>query len=135
MKFLTEEWRTEFEAKLSDMFSAGKTPTKLTLSLCETFGAVPQLDGKDFWYKYTLVDGVITKIECGYGLDTAPKADYVSYADYETTKGIMTGEIGIAKALTGKKIKLEGNLLKALKMLDTYSKVQDCKALDGKTEW
>ena len=135
MKFLTEEWCVEFEAKLKDAFSAEKTPTKLTLSLCEGFGAVPQLGGKDLWYKYTLENGVITKIEKGFGMDTAPSADYVSFADYDITRKIMTGEMGIAKALLGGKIKLKGNVTKAIKMLDTYSLVQDTKALGGKTEW
>lgn len=135
MKFLTEEWQAEFEAKLKDAFSPAKTPTKMSLSLCEGFGAVPQLGNKDFWYKYTLVDGVLQSIEKGYGMDTAPSADYVSFAGYDVVSKIMTGEMGIAKALLGGKIKLKGNVTKAIKMLDTYNVVQDSKKLGGKTEW
>ena len=135
MKFLTEEWCAEFEAKLTEAFSAEKTPTKMTLSLCEGFGAVPQLGGKDIWYKYTLENGVLVKIEKGFGMDTAPAADYVSFADYEIVRKIMTGDMGIAKALLGGKIKLKGNVTKAIKMLDTYNLVQETKSLGGTTEW
>lgn len=135
MKFLTDEWRAEFEACLKDIFSAEKTPTKLSLTLCEGYAAVPQLDGKDFWYMYVFENGVLTSITHGFGMDTAPKADYSSYADYDTTKKIMTGELGIPRALMSGKVKLKGNATKAIKMLDTYNKVQDAKELGGKTEW
>jgi len=135
MKFLTEQWRNEFDAGMKDTFSAAKTPTKLTISFCETFGAVPQLDGKDYWYLYVIKDGVLEELKSGEGLDNAPSADYVTFATYDTTKKLMTGEMGIAKALLGGKIKLKGNMGKALKLIDTYAIVQELKLLGGKTEW
>ena len=135
MKFLTDEFYAEFTARLKDIFSPAKTTTKLSLTLRETFLAVPQLGGKDAWYLLELRDGVLTGFTNGLGLDGAPQADYIATSDYDTTRKLMSGEIGLAKALTSGKIKLKGNLMKALKMLDSYNVVQETKKLDGATEW
>ena len=43
--------------------------------------------------------------------------------------------MGTAKALTTGKIKLKGNLMKALKLLDTHNILTEQKKLNGKTEW
>lgn len=135
MKFLTDEWCPVFEEKLTDAFSAGKTPTKISLTFCQGFGAVPQLGGSDFWYRYTFSDGVLTKIEKGNSMASAPESDYTSFGEYGVAIKVMTGEMGAAKAVLGGKIKLKGNVTKALKMLDTYNLVQETMALGGKTEW
>lgn len=134
-KFLTEEWRADYEPAVKDIFSAGKTPSKINQTLCEVYNEVPQLDGKDFWYFYEFKDGVIVTLTCGFGVNTAPAADYTSFGDYETVKKIMTKELGIPRALMSGKVKLKGNVTKALKMLDTYNRVQDAKELGGQTEW
>ena len=135
MKFLTDEWCPEFEAKLKDAFSAGKTPTKLTLTFCQGFGAVPQLNGSDFWYRYSFTDGVLTGIEKGNDMGAAPTSDYQTFGEYGVAVKVMTGEMAAAKAILSGKIKMKGNVTKALKMLDTYSLVQETMHLGGKTEW
>lgn len=135
MKFLTDEWCAEFEPKLKEVFSKENTPTKLTLTFCQAFGAVPQLDGKDFWYRYTFTDGVLTKLEKGNDMNDAPESEYKTFGDYDIAVKVMTGEMGEAKAVLGGKIKLKGNVTKALKMLDTYKHVQETMTLGGKTEW
>lgn len=135
MKFLTEDWLAEFKPILLDAFSPEKTPTKLTLSLCEQYTAVPQCGGQDVWIMYVFENGVLTSITNGIGTDTAPAADYTSFSDYETTKKILLGELGIPRALMSGKVKFKGNVTKALKMLEPYAIVQDTKQLGGKTEW
>ena len=135
MKFLTEEWQVVFEPALLDAFSAGKTPTKLSVTFCQGFAAVPQLNGSDFWYRYTFTDGVITKLEKGYDMGTAPESDYTTLGEYGVAIKVMTGEMGAAKALMSGKIKMKGSVTKALKLLDTYNLVQETMALGGKTEW
>lgn len=135
MKFLTEEWGKDFEALLKDTFSPEKTPSKLTLTLCECYNKVPQFGGGTVWFMYTLKDGVIVSLERGEGRESAPAADYTSDCDYEPFVQTMTGELSTVKALTSGKIKLKGSLMKALKMLDTHNVITECKRLGGKTEW
>ncbi len=135
MKFLTEEWSKEFTALAKDTFSPGKTPSKLTLTLCECYNAVPQCGGDTVWFMYTFKNGVLESIERGTGRSNAPAADYTSDCDYAPFVQTMTGELNTVKALTSGKIKLKGNLMKALKMLDTHNVLTECKRLNGATEW
>ncbi len=133
MKFLTEEWSNEFIALAKDTFSPGKTPSKVTVTLCECYNKVPQCGGDTVWFMYTFKDGVITDITHGTGRTSAPAADYVSDADYDVSVKNIIGELGSAKALTSGKIKLKGNLMKGLKLLDTHAVLAECKKLGGKT--
>lgn len=135
MKFLTAEWGEEFKKLLTDTFSPEKTPSKLTLSLCECYNKVPQCGGDTVWFMYTLKDGVMTSVERGEGRANAPAADYTSDSDYDIFVKTMTGELSTTKALISGKIKLKGSLTKALKMLDTHNVITECKRLNGKTEW
>ena len=133
MKFLTEEWSDEFIALAKDTFSPGKTPSKVTVTLCECYNKVPQCGGDTVWFMYTFKDGVITDITRGTGRTSAPAADYVSDADYDISVKNIVGELSSAKALTSGKIKLKGNLMKGLKLLDTHAVLAECKKLGGKT--
>ena len=135
MKFLTEEWTNEFIAQAKDTFSPGKTPAKVTLTLCECYNKVPHLGGDTVWYMYKFNNGVLESVERGMGRANAPAADYTSDADYDFFVKTMTGEMSTAKALTTGKIKLKGNLMKALKLLDTHNILTEQKKLNGKTEW
>ncbi len=135
MKFLTEAWFEEFKALALDTFSPGKTPSKLTVTLCENYNKVPQEGGDTVWMMFVLRDGVITSLERGTGRANAPDADYVSDCDYDVFVKTMTGELGTAKALLSGKIKLKGSVTKAIKLLDTYNVIAECKKVQGTTEW
>jgi putative sterol carrier protein len=135
MKFLTEEWSKEFIALAKDTFSPEKTPSKVTVTLCECYNKVPQCGGDTVWFMYTFKDGVLTDVERGTDRANAPAADYVSDADYDICVKNISGELSSAKALTSGKIKLKGNLMKGLKLLDTHNILAQCKKLNGKTEW
>ena len=135
MKFLSEEFFDEYSVRLKDVFSEGKTKTNVTLTLREDYLDVPHFGGKDAWYMLEFKNGVLVSFTHGVGLDNAPAADYIATSEYEITRKIMRGETSVVKCLTGGKIKLKGNLMKALKLMDTYNAVQNMKALDGATEW
>ena len=134
MKFLTDEWFAEFKPCVLDTFAAGKTPTGVTLTLCELYSNVPQLSG-DTWLFYCFKDGVVTSCEHGMGKDTAPAADYVTDADYETVVKLMKGEMASAKAALKGLVKIKGNMTKALKLISVHDMIDDCKRLGSKTEW
>lgn len=134
MKFLTDEWFAEFKPCVLDTFAAGKTPTNVTLTLCELYSNAPQVGG-DTWLFYRFKDGVVTECEHGMGKDTAPAADYVTDAEYETVVKLMTGEMASAKAALKGLVKIKGNLTKALKLIGPHDIIDNCKRLGGKTEW
>lgn len=136
MKFLTEEWISAFEGKAKDLFREGSTPTSLTVSLVECHENVPQLDGRDFWHLYNIEDGVIEELAHGYDKDDIPAdADFVTFCPYNLVVDIMTGKVSTPRAMLSGNIKMKGNLVCAMKMLETYNILQDLKRLDGETEW
>ena len=96
---------------------------------------MPHLGGDTVWYMYKFNNGVLESVERGMGRANAPAADYTSDADYDFFIKTMTGEMSTAKALTTGEIKLKGNLMKALKLLDTHNILTEQKKLNGKTEW
>ncbi len=136
MKFLTDEWREAFEALALDKFSEENTPTELTVKLVECYENVPQLGGSDFWHMYDLEDGVIDELDHGTDKSSIPAdADFVTFCTYDIVKKIMTGEVSTPRAMLSGEIKMKGNTVRAMKMLETYNILQDLKRLNGETEW
>lgn len=135
MKFLTEEWFAEFQPSVLAAFAPGKTPTNVTLTLCELYTNVPQIGGNGMWLFYRFENGVVT--ECTRGLDksTAPDADYVTDADYDVVVKLLVGEMANAKAVLKGLVKIKGNVTKALKLLGPHDVIDECKRQGGKTEW
>lgn len=135
MKFLTEEWFAEFQPSVLAAFAPGKTPTNVTLTLCELYSNVPQIGGNGMWLFYRFENGVVT--ECTRGLDksTAPDADYVTDADYDVVVKLLVGEMANAKAVLKGLVKIKGNVTKALKLLGPHDVIDECKRQGGKTEW
>lgn len=135
MTFLTEEWFEEFKPLVLDTFSAGKTPSKVTLTLCEHYSKVPHTGGEKVWLFYNFKDGVVTECLRGTGEGSAPDADYVTDADYEVVVKLMTGEMASAKAVLKGLVKIKGNVTKALKLIATHDVVDECKKIKGKIEY
>ena len=135
MKFLTEEWFAEFQPSVLAAFAPGKTPTNVTLTLCELYSNVPQIGGNGMWLFYRFENGVVT--ECTRGLDksTAPDADYVTDAEYDVVVKLLLGEMANAKAVLKGLVKIKGNVTKALKLLGPHDVIDECKRQGGKTEW
>lgn len=134
MKFLTDEWFAQFKPSVLDAFAAGKTPTNVTLTLCELYSNAPQLGG-DAWLFYKFENGVVTECSRGLGKNTAPDADYVTDAEYDIVVKLLTGEMANAKAVLKGLVKIKGNVTKALKLLSVHDVIDDCKRQGGKTEW
>jgi len=59
-------------------------------------------------------DGKITRVETGTG--EPPKAEFLIIGNYDTFARISRAELGAQKALMTGKLKLKGNLAKALKL-------------------
>lgn len=136
MKFLSNEWIEAFESRAKAVFSEDDTPSNLTVTLVECYEGVPQLDGKDFWHLYDIEDGVIEELAHGYDKAEIPgDADFTTFCPYDLVVKIMTGQVSTPRAMIGGAIKMKGNMVRAMKMMDTYNILQDLKRLDGETEW
>lgn len=135
MKFLSEEWFEEFKVLTMDAYAPGKTPTNMTTTLCECYSDVPLAGGEKLWMLYKFENGVITSMERGLGEATIPSAEFVTDATYDIVVKLLKGEMSNAKALMGGKVKLKGNLSKALKLISVHDNIDKCKHLNGKTEW
>ncbi len=69
-------------------------------------------DGKDRSLYYKFVDGVVTELSLLEG--KPPKAEFVISGDYEVFARISRAELGARSALMSGKLRLQGNMVKAL---------------------
>jgi putative sterol carrier protein len=110
-KYLTPEWAQEVQLRLQ----AELTPDKmkhLTSSMLTIYADCP--DGKSRAIYYKMVDGVVVELSIREG--ELPKAEFTITGDYETFARISRAEIGSRSALMTGKLKLRGNMVKALSL-------------------
>lgn len=135
-KFLTEEWCERFKENGFKVFGPGVTPTKLSLTMVEVYENCDEDRMNDYiWEKCVLKDGVLQSIEFGTDEDDQPDGDYVIYGDQDAYVKVLDGSVPLAKAAISGMFQIDGNLLKMMKLLNTYEKVMDCKRDNGNTEW
>ncbi len=111
LKYLSPEWRDEVQRKLS----AELDPEKMnyaTTSLVSVYGDCP--DGKQHYFLVSCVDGVFVEVKVGEG--EPPEAEFSISGDYEVFAKMSRGELGAQAALMSGKLKLRGNMVKALKL-------------------
>lgn len=110
-KYLTPEWAQEVQRRLQ----AELTPDKmkhLTSSMLTVYTNCP--DGKRRGVFYRMVDGVVVELSVRGG--ELPAAEFTITGDYETFARISRAEIGSRSALMSGKLKLRGNMVKALSL-------------------
>lgn len=111
VKYLSEEWRTEVEKRLREQL----TPEKMngvTSSMNNRYKNCP--GGEDKFFFVSFKGGSIEQVLVGEG--DGPKAEYYITGDYEVFAKISRAELGSQKALMSGKLKLKGNMVKALKL-------------------
>ena len=111
VKYLSEDWRKEVEARLSAQLTPEKM-NNLTSSMNNLYFNCP--DGKSHYFYVGFVDGKVDSVQVGEG--EGPKAEFVISGEYETFAKISRAELGAQKALMGGLLKLKGNMVKALKL-------------------
>ncbi len=120
-KYLTPEWAREVQRRLQ----AELTPDKMkhvTSSMLTVYTDCP--DGKSRGVFYKMVDGVV--VELSVHETEMPQAEFTISGDYETFARISRAEIGSRSALMGGKLRLRGNMVKALSLaaiVDRLNKV------------
>lgn len=110
-KYLSPEWRDEAEMRLKRELTPEKM-NRITSSMSNIYLKCP--DGNERYLFFRFVDGAIAEISLGTG--EPPQAEFRITGDYETFAKISRAELGSQKALMTGKLKLRGNMMKALSL-------------------
>jgi putative sterol carrier protein len=111
LQYLTEEWRVEAERRLKSEL----TPEKMnfiTSSMSNIYLDCPGGGSKFLLFRFE--NGVVTEISLGTG--EPPQAEFQISGTYEVFAQISRAELGAQKALMTGKLRLKGNMIKALKL-------------------
>ncbi len=123
-QYLSPEWREQAEQKLK----AELTPERMnhiTSSMSNIYIHCP--DGNDRYLFFNYEGGVLKELLAGTG--EPPLAEFRITGDYETFAKITRAELSSQKALMTLKLKLKGNMIKALKLASVADRLN--KVLSG----
>jgi putative sterol carrier protein len=110
-QYLTEEWRAEAERRLK----AELTPERMnhiTSSMSNVYLDCPGGGTKYLLFRFQ--DGALAEIALGTG--EPPAAEFLITGSYDVFAQISRAELGAQKALMTGRLKLKGNMIKALKL-------------------
>ncbi len=120
-KYISPEWAAEAFRRLRQELTAEKMKF-VTSSMITLNTNCP--DGKDRAVYYRFVDGVVNEVSIREG--ELPEAEFTIAGDYETFAKISRAEMGSRSALMSGKLRLRGNMVKALSLaavVDRMNKV------------
>ncbi len=118
VKYLSPEWRDEAKRLLAAELSPEKM-NHISSSMSNIYKNCP--GGKERFFHVKFADGAIAAVEVGEG--TPPEAEFVITGDYEVFAKISRAELGAQKALMTGKLKLKGNMVKALKLASVVDRL------------
>jgi len=111
LRYLSPEWRDEAERRLKAELSPKKM-NNISSSMSNIYNNCP--DGKTRYLVFRFEEGSLSELLVGNG--EPPAAEFVITGDYEVLAKITRAELGAQKALMTGKLKLKGNMIKALKL-------------------
>ncbi len=111
LKYLSREWRDEAEKRLTSELSPEKM-NFISSSMSNIYLNCP--DGKTRYLFFKLEKGKLSEVLVGEG--EPPQAEFRITGNYEVFAKITRAELGAQKALMTGKLKLKGNMVKALKL-------------------
>jgi putative sterol carrier protein len=121
IKYLSPEWTAEAQQRLRSQLDP-ETMKHLTSSMLTVYHHCP--DGQDRALFYKIEDGIFTDISVRQ--EPFPEAEFIISGDYETFAKISRAELGSRSALMTGKLRLTGNMVKALSLasiVDRFNKV------------
>jgi putative sterol carrier protein len=121
IKYLSPEWTAEAQQRLRSQLDP-ETMKHLTSSMLTVYHQCP--DGQDRALYYNIEDGIFTDISVRG--EPFPEAEFIISGDYETFAKISRAELGSRSALMTGKLRLTGNMVKALSLasiVDRFNKV------------
>ena len=120
-RYLSPEWTAEAFRRLKEELTPDKMKN-VTSSMVTLYENCP--DGKNRALYYKFVDGVVADVSIQEG--EPPAAEFRITGDYETFARISRAELGSRAALMTGKLRLHGNMVKALSLsavVDRMNKV------------
>ena len=121
--YLGPSWRDEALKRLQSELTPEKM-NKVTTSMSNIYKNCP--GGVEMFLFVECKDGKVTRFETGTG--EPPKAEFLIIGDYEIFARISRAELGAQKAMMTGKLKLKGNLAKALKLAAVSDRMNEVLA-------
>jgi len=118
VRYMSQEWRDEVEKRLLIELTPEKMKN-LTSSMSNIYLKCP--DGKDRYLFFSFENGRLKELALGEG--DPPQAEFRITGEYETFARISRAELGSQRALMSGKLKLRGNMVKALKLASIADRV------------
>lgn len=121
LQYLSPAWAAEAQTRLREQLTP-ETMKFVTSSMLTVYHNCP--DGKERALYYKIVDGVFQEVSVREG--NLPEAEFIISGDYDTFAKISRAELGSRSALMGGKLRLKGNMVKALSLasiVDRLNKV------------
>ncbi len=122
VKYLSQEWRDDLEKRLKSELPPEKM-NFLTSSMLNMYRNCP--DGKDRFLYFKYEKGGLAELSVGLAgeVKELPVAEFVITGDYEVFSKMSRAEMGSQRALMSGKLKLKGNMVKALKLAAVSDRV------------
>jgi putative sterol carrier protein len=118
IQYLSPEWAVEAGKRLRAELTPDKM-NQITSSMSNIYTNCP--DGKDHYLFLKMVDGAFETVETGIGV--CPQAEFVITGTYEVYAKISQALLGSQLALMTGKLKLKGNMVKALKLAKVSDRI------------
>ena len=117
--YLSPEWGAEVKKRLQEGLTLDKM-NNLTSSMNNLYTHCPN-GASDRYFFVGFADGKVDRVEVGEG--KGPAAEFTITGDYETFAKISRAEMGAQKALMSGRMKLRGNMVKALKLASLCDRI------------
>lgn len=118
VRYLSGEWRAMAEEALREQIGPEKMKN-ISTSMSNIYKNCP--DGKERFLFVSLKDGVLADLRVGEG--DPPAAEFRVTGDYDVFCRITRAELGAHTALMTGKLKLKGNMVKALKLASLADRI------------
>jgi len=118
VRYMSQAWRQEVERRIRQELSPEKM-NHLTSSMSNIYLHCP--DDKDKYLFFKFEGGKLVELALGEG--EPPEAEFRITGPYEIFARISRSEIGSQRALMSGKLKLKGNMIKALKLASISDRV------------
>lgn len=121
LKYLSSEWTAEAEKRLRSQLTP-ESMKNMTSSMLTVYHNCP--DGRERALYYKIENGIFTDISVRQA--PLPEAEFIISGDYDTFAKISRAELGSRSALMSGKLRLTGNMVKALSLasiVDRFNKI------------
>lgn len=116
--YLSGEWRDEAEKRLREELSPEKMKF-ITTSVAFNYTDCPGGENRHLYFK--CIEGVITEVKVDAG--DPPSSEFMITGSYDLFAKVTQGIVSSQRALMSGKLKLKGNMVKALKLASLSDRI------------